>query len=86
MTKRAGAAIGAAVGGVIVGLTIGVAVDAALLRLEEALSREDLKSELVTAIQEARREFGAAYIGEPSLLAPSDADGAMAGDSELATP
>ena len=58
-----GTAIGAVVGGAFVGLTIGVAVDAALLKLEEALSRDDFRSELVTVIREARREFEEEYFG-----------------------
>lgn len=81
-----GTAIGAVVGGLVVGATIGVAVDGALLKLEEALSRDDFKRELVTAIREARREFEGFNIGQPSLPAPPDAGGAMAGDSWLTTP
>ena len=53
---------GAVVGGVLVGASIGVAVDGALLELEEALSRDDFERELVTAVQQARREFADDYL------------------------
>ena len=49
----AGAAVGAAVGAVVVG----VGVDAALLRLEEFLNREDFKTDIVEAIEIVRKSM-----------------------------
>ena len=57
-----GTAVGA-VGGAVVGLGAGVAIDGVLLELEEALSRDDFRRELVIAIQEARREFEDQVLG-----------------------
>ena len=62
LVPAAGTAVGAVVGGVLVGASIGVAVDGALLELEEALSRDDFERELVTAVQQARREFVDDYL------------------------
>ena len=59
-----GTALGAA-GGAAVGLGTGIAIDGALLELEEALSRDDFRREIVTAIHEARREFEDQYMGTP---------------------
>ena len=55
----AGTAIGAAIGGVVGGLVAGLTVDKMLLMLEEALSREQFKSEIMASIQEARADFKA---------------------------
>jgi hypothetical protein len=52
-----GTALGALVGGVIGGLALGLGVDYALLGLEEAIGREEFRSELLAAIDEAREEF-----------------------------
>jgi hypothetical protein len=63
-----GAAIGAAigsvvpgagtiVGGVIGGALAGVFVDKVLLELEEAISREDFRMEILNSIRESRDEF-----------------------------
>ena len=62
----AGTLVGALVGGVIVGIGVGVGVDAALLKAEEALSRDDFERALVTAIREARSELSNEYLGEPA--------------------
>ena len=51
--------IGGAIGGIVGGLAVGISVEALLLMLEEALSREDFKRELLQAIDEARVEFNA---------------------------
>jgi len=59
-----GTGIGA-VGGALVGLGAGIAIDGVLLNVEEALSREDFRREIVTAIREARREFENQYLGTP---------------------
>lgn len=50
-------AAGTVVGGAIGGLIGGVVVDAALLRLEESISREVFKQEIVIAIRDAREEL-----------------------------
>jgi hypothetical protein len=52
-----GGPVGAVVGGVIGGILAGISVDAMLLMLEEAVSREDFKREILSAIREAKREF-----------------------------
>ena len=49
--------IGTVVGGILGGLAGGVAADFLLLTLEEAISREGFKKELLAAVQEARHEF-----------------------------
>ncbi len=51
-----GTAIGAVVGAAI-GLVVGVSVDAILLKVEETISREDFKREIIVSIDEARLEF-----------------------------
>ena len=65
-----GTAVGA-VGGAVVGLGTGIAIDGALLELEEALSRDDFRREIVTAIHEARREFEDQYLGTPNAPKPA---------------
>ena len=67
-----GTAIGAAAGGVLVGGATALGLDYALLKTDEAMSREDFKRELVVAIQEARSEFEDEIFGEPRILTPSD--------------
>lgn len=52
-----GTAIGAVVGGVAGGLAVGITVDKTLIELEEAISREKFKNELLLAINETRMEF-----------------------------
>ncbi len=52
-----GGPVGAVVGGFIGGVLAGISVDAMLLMLEEAVSREDFKQEILSAIREAKREF-----------------------------
>lgn len=49
--------VGTAVGGFIGGLLGGVLVDAVLLRLEEAVSREEFHREIVSAIIQTRDDF-----------------------------
>ena len=64
-----GTAVGA-VGGAVVGLGTGVAIDGALLQLEEALSRDEFRREIVIAIREARREFEDQMLGTPNAPKP----------------
>ena len=81
VSAATGAAVGSAVpglgtaagftGGAIVGLGTGIAIDGALLNLEEALSRDDFRREIVTAIREARREFEDQYLGTPAPPKPA---------------
>jgi hypothetical protein len=52
-----GTTIGAAVGGVLGGLALGVATDYAMIRIEEAVSREAFEAEILMAITEAEQEF-----------------------------
>ncbi len=55
--------IGAIVGGVVGGLAAGVIVDKLMLELEEVLSRDQFKRELLAAIQEAKVSFKSALLG-----------------------
>lgn len=52
-----GTAIGAAIGGAAGGLLLGVSVDAMLIQLEEAVSREEFKAKLMQAIEQTRQEM-----------------------------
>lgn len=58
-----GTTVGAAVGGVIGGLALGVATDYALIRIEEAVSREAFAAEILAAIDEAEAELLAGLLG-----------------------
>jgi len=58
-----GTAAGAVVGGVVGGLLVGVTVDAVLLKLEEAVSRANLRNEIVAAIKEHRLSMIASLNG-----------------------
>ena len=58
-----GTAVGMMIGGVVGGLAAGITVDKMLLMLEEAVSREDFKQEILAAVQEAREEFKAGLRG-----------------------
>jgi hypothetical protein len=71
-----GAAVGAAIGsvlpgigtvaiGALGGLIGGLAVDGALLKLEEVISRDEFKKEILAAIREARVAFKARLFGAP---------------------
>ena len=62
LVPGAGTAVGA-IGGGLAGVVLGVTVDGALLKLEEALSREHFEQELVAAIRQARQEFNEEYFG-----------------------
>jgi phage tail tape-measure protein len=53
-----GTAVGAVIG-FIGGLVVGVSVDKLLIELEEAISREEFKKSILSAIDEARVEFKA---------------------------
>lgn len=50
-----GTAVGGAVGGVVGGMAIGAAVDMAALALEEKLTRDDMRRELMDAVRETLR-------------------------------
>lgn len=52
-----GTAIGAVIGGIAGGLAAGIAIDKTLIELEEAISREKFKNEILSAINETRLEF-----------------------------
>jgi hypothetical protein len=56
-----GTLIGAAAGGIIAG----VIVDKGLLKLEEAISREDFKKEILGSIRESRDKFKSELFGAP---------------------
>ena len=60
-----GTAVGVA-GGVLVGIGTGVAIDGVLLELEEALSRDDFRREIVSAIRQAQREIEDEMLGTPN--------------------
>jgi hypothetical protein len=49
--------VGTVIGGLIGGVVGGVAMDAGLLKLEEAISREDFKKEILASIRHAQEEF-----------------------------
>jgi hypothetical protein len=57
--------IGTVIGGALGGLIGGLAVDQALLKLEELISRDEFKREMLLAIQEARVAFKARLLGTP---------------------
>lgn len=52
-----GTAVGAAIGGIAGGILVGVSIDALLLELEEAVSREDFREELMAEVREYQYEF-----------------------------
>ena len=56
---------GTVVGGVIGGIVGGVLVDATLLKLEESISRDEFKQEIVAAIREAKAEFKTKLFAHP---------------------
>jgi hypothetical protein len=56
---------GTIVGGVIGGALAGVFVDKVLLKLEEAISREDFKKEILGSIRESRGKFKSELFGAP---------------------
>ncbi len=71
-----GAAVGAAIGSVVPGIgTVvfgalggvigGLAIDGALLKLEEVISRDEFKKEILVAIREERVAFKARLLGTP---------------------
>lgn len=54
-----GTAAGAVIGGIVGGVATGLAVDKTLLALEEAVSRDEFKREILASINEMRQEFKA---------------------------
>ena len=56
---------GTAVGGVIGGIIGGVIIDATLLKLEESISRDKFKLEIVTAIRGVKAEFKSTLFAHP---------------------
>jgi hypothetical protein len=57
-----GTAAGAIIGGIIGGIVVGVSVDKLLIELEEAINRDEFKQDILSAINEARREFKAGFM------------------------
>lgn len=51
-----GTAAGAAVGGVVGGLLVGVGVDYAMLKVDEAWSRDDFRQQILASLEEQRAE------------------------------
>jgi len=62
-----GAAIGLGVGSVVVGLlgavSGGLAIDGAILKLEEVISRDEFKKEILASVRDARVEFKSRLLG-----------------------
>lgn len=56
---------GTVIGGIIGGVLAGVVVDKVLLKLEEAISREDFKKEILGSIRESRDKFKSELFGAP---------------------
>ena len=56
---------GTVIGGIIGGAIAGVIVDKALLKLEEAISRDDFKREILGSIRESRDKFKSELFGAP---------------------
>jgi hypothetical protein len=54
-----GTVIGAVIGGIAGGLAVGIGVDKALIEIEELVGREEFRTELLAALDEARAEFQA---------------------------
>ena len=54
---------GTVIGGIIGGVLAGVVVDKVLLKLEEAISREDFKKEILGSIRESRDKFKSELFG-----------------------
>jgi hypothetical protein len=63
-----GTATGAVIGAIIGGIVIGVSVDKMLIELEEAINREEFKSEILSAVQQARVEFKAQLNNESNTF------------------
>lgn len=51
-----GTAIGATIGGIIGGVVTGVAVDATLLRLDEAVNRDEFRADIIAALRATRAD------------------------------
>lgn len=52
-----GTAIGAVIGGIAGGIAVGIGIDKVLIELEEEISRESFRAEILLAISEVRQEF-----------------------------
>ena len=86
MSSATGAAVGATVGsavpvlgtafgavvGIGVGIGTGIAIDGGLLKVEEVLSRDKFRQELVEVIREARFEFEEQYLGISNSPKPAE--------------
>jgi hypothetical protein len=57
--------VGTVVGGFIGGLIGGVAVDAALLKLDEAVSRDEFRREILSVIAQSREDFKKRLVAAP---------------------
>lgn len=60
-----GTAAGALIGGVLGGLAVGVGTDYLLVKLEEALSRESLRAQMLAALDASRQEMLGLINAEP---------------------
>lgn len=58
-----GTVVGAAVGGIVGAIAVGLTVDKVIIELEEYVSREEFRQEILSAIAEARAEFMSALQG-----------------------
>ena len=58
--------------GAIGGTIFSILIDGALLKVEEAMSRDDFRREIITAIREARREFEDQYLVTPNAPKPAN--------------
>ena len=61
-----GTAAGAVIGGLIGGLAVGAGTDFLLVKLEEALSRDQLRAEMVSALDAARADMHGLIDADPS--------------------
>jgi hypothetical protein len=62
-----GTAAGAVIGGAIAGIAASVGTDYLMLKLEERISRETQKAEILAAIEERRVELHKALEGVPDV-------------------
>ena len=64
----AGTAAGAVVGGILGGVIIGSGVDKIMIELEENMSREEFKTDIIGAIREAKDDFKIDYFSQTNNL------------------
>ena len=63
----AGTAAGAVIGGIVGGMLTGFTVDKLVLEIEEEMSREKFKYDIILTIQEAKEEFKSDYLEPYSI-------------------